>query len=65
MSTLKSSYWRLFETNENMGTKLSEKVGGVGSDACDDLKKPLGELFKEWHKEWKRLGLVPKRNKRS
>jgi hypothetical protein len=64
MATLPPSYWRLFETNENMGRKLSEKVGGAGSDACDDLKKPLDEIFKEWRKEWKRLGLVPKRKSR-
>jgi len=55
----------MFDENSNMGEQMSVHVGGAGKDACDDLKKPLKILFKEWDTEWKRLGLKPKRQKRS
>lgn len=64
MSTLNPRYWRLFETYENMGAKLSSSVGGVGKDASEDLKKTLSELFKEWNKEWVRTNVKPKRKKK-
>lgn len=65
MSRLNNRYWRMFDENSNMGEQMSVHVGGAGKDACDDLKKPLKILFKEWDTEWKRLGLKPKRQKRS
>jgi hypothetical protein len=64
MSALPPRYYRLFEENENMGLKLSAKVGGAGDDACEDLKQPLAEIFKEWRKEWAKKGLLPKRPRR-
>lgn len=65
MSVLPPSYYRLFEKQENMGAEISRRIGGVGCDASEDLKKSLDELFKEWRKEWKRLGLLPKRKPRN
>lgn len=62
MSTLPSKYWRMFEENKNIGEELSRRVGGAGADACDELKQPLADIFKEWRKQWSKAGLLPKRN---
>lgn len=64
MSTLPNRYWRMFEENKNVGAELSRRVGGAGDDACDELKQPLSDIFKEWRKQWSKQGLLPKRNKR-
>lgn len=59
---LNNSYWRMFDSeNKNLGAELSLRVGGAGPDACDELKQPLAEIFKEWRKEWAKQGLLPKR----
>jgi hypothetical protein len=61
MSTLPPRYWRMFEENKDVGVHLSAKVGGAGPDACDELKQPLANIFKEWRKQWSKQGLLPKR----
>jgi len=64
MSSLPPRYWRMFEENKDIGAQLSAKVGGAGPDACDELKQPLADIFKEWRKQWSKQGLLPKRKPR-
>jgi hypothetical protein len=54
----------MFDENKDMGLELSKRVGGVGHNACDELKKPLADTFKEWRKQWSKAGLLPKRKPR-
>jgi len=54
----------MFEENKDIGAQLSAKVGGAGPDACDELKQPLADIFKEWRKQWSKQGLLPKRKPR-
>ena len=64
MSTLPPRYWRMFDENKNIGAELSRRVGGAGTDACEDLKKPLADIFKAWRKEWAKQDLLPKRKRK-
>lgn len=64
--SLPNSYWRMFDAeNKNLGAELSRRVGGAGTDACDELKQPLSDIFKEWRVDWKKRGLLPKRIKKA
>jgi hypothetical protein len=63
MPILPSSYYKILA--ERGGQGISAHIGGVGIEACEDLKQPLIDIFKAWRATWAKQGLLPKRKSKN